>query len=147
MEIVAVQPYPDSAVQKRRAHKGEPSAPWSLRLNAYPNGGDSVESVTVDLSGYSKVTLSYCYEQGANLNDPDEGDDLIMEYYHGTTWVELSRQFGKDPAMTTYKCVPVPLPAGALIAKFKLRFRCVGTGPGPFVNDEWFVDDVTLYSD
>jgi hypothetical protein len=127
----------------------EPSAPYSLRLNAHPNGGDAVESVTIDLSGYAKVTLSYYYEQGANLNDPDENDDLIVEYYDGTTWVELSRQLGKDPAMTTYKCVTVPLPAGALTAQFKLRIRCVGTGSGggPFVNDEWFVDDVTLYSE
>jgi hypothetical protein len=127
----------------------ETSAPYSLRLNAYPNGGDSVESAVLDLSGYPQVTLSFWYEQGANLDDPEETEDLVVEYYNGVDWKELDRQLGRDPAMTSYRCVTVPLPAEALTAQFKLRFRSTGTaaGGGPFVNDDWFVDDVTLSAD
>ena len=126
----------------------EPSAPYSLRLNAYPSGGDSVESGVIDLSGYSTVTLSYCYQQGGGGDSPEETDDLIVEYHDCDRWVELSRQLGKDPETDTFKCVTLELPAAALTSCFKLRFRSVGTAPngGLFVNDDWFVDDVTLYS-
>ena len=129
--------------------QSETSPPYSLRLNAYPDGGDSVESRVIDLSSYAKITLSYCFQQGGG-NDPDETDDLIFEYYSGDGWVELGRQLGADPAMTSFECVTTALPAEALTSQFKLRIRCVGTAPGPdglSVNDDWFVDDVTLYSD
>lgn len=129
--------------------QSETSPPYSLRLNAYPDGGDSVESTVIDLSSYAQITLSYCFQQGGG-NDPDETDDLIFEYYSGAGWVELGRQLGADPAMTGFECVTTALPAGALTSQFKLRIRCVGTAPGPdglSVNDDWFVDDVTLYLD
>jgi hypothetical protein len=129
--------------------RSETSPPYSLRLSADPNGGDSVESAVINLSGYAKVTLSYCFQQGGDGNDPDETDDLIFEYYNGDGWVELGRQLDADPATTSFECVTITLPAEALTSQFKLRIRCVGTAPGldgRFGNDDWFVDDVSLHS-
>jgi hypothetical protein len=128
--------------------RSETSPPYSLRLGADPNGGDSVESAVINLSGYAKVALRYCFKQGGG-NRPDETGDLVFEYYNGDGWVELGRQLDADPATAGFKCVTITLPAEALTSQFKLRIRCGGTAPGPddrSVDDDWFVDDVTLYS-
>lgn len=127
--------------------RSETSPSCSLRLGADPNGGDSVESAAINLSGYAKVTLSYCFKQAGDGNDPDGTNDLVFEYYNGDGWVELGRQLDADPATTSFQCVAIALPAEALAAQFKLRVRCVGTTSdrdGPSGNKEWFVDDVTL---
>jgi hypothetical protein len=126
----------------------EPSAPYSLRLNASSSGGDGVETGVIDLSGYAQVTLSYSYQQGGGGDDPEEGDDLIIEWYRASRWREVKRHLGQDPAMTRFQSVTCELPSAALTAEFKLRFRCKGTssGSGSPTQDDWFIDDIILSS-
>jgi subtilisin family serine protease len=124
---------------------GEPSPPYSLRLNGNPGGGDAVESRILDLSIYSSVQLKYWYEQTGGGDDPDlSGEDLIVEYWNGSTWVELERQLGAGPDMTSYVQSVISLPTAALHVGFRVRFRSVGTA-GPY--DDWFVDDIELTGD
>lgn len=124
----------------------EPSSPYSLRLNAYPDGGDLVVSHVLDLSGHSKVSLGYSYQRTGGGESPETEDDLIIEYYNCVRWVELDRRLGSGPDMAGYETIVLELPGDALTSCFQLRIRSVGTGPGQgfFVNDDWFVDDITL---
>jgi subtilisin family serine protease len=122
---------------------GEPSEPYSLRLNGHPTGGDAVISRIIDLSYVSQAQISYWYQRTGGGEDPDSGEDLILEYWNGS-WVELERQLGDGPDMTTYVQSVVLLPAGALHSQFRLRIRSIGTSDPIDVFDDWFVDDVSL---
>ena len=122
----------------------EPSAPCSLRLNGYPHGGDSVESVTLDLSSCSRAMLTYHYQRTGGGESPDADDDLIVEYSNGSTWVELSREPGRGPDMTVFVKRTLVLPAEALHADFRFRIRSVGTADASQAYDDWFVDDVKI---
>ena len=119
----------------------------SLRLNGNPSGGDSVESVAIDLSysGYLGAKLTYEYERTGFGNSPESGDDLIIDYHNGSDWVELDRQAGSGNNMTSFKEVTITLPSDALHEAFKLRIRNIGTiGVGINTFDDWFVDDVKI---
>ncbi|UCC22394.1 MAG: S8 family serine peptidase, partial [Planctomycetota bacterium] len=120
---------------------GEPSAPYSLRLNGDPDGGEAVASGFIDLSGLSGVELTYWYERTGGGEDPDPGEDLIFEYWSGSGWIELERQFGDGPDMTYYVQSTVPLPDEALHDNFRLRIRSIGSY---CACDDWFVDDVSI---
>ncbi len=120
---------------------GEPSAPYSLRLNGDSSGRDTVESRVIDLSGLSGLELRYSWQRTGGGEPPDEGEDLIIEYHNAMTWVELARQFGSGPAMANYIESVVPLPYGAYHQDFKLRIRTIGAN-APW--DDWFVDDVSI---
>ncbi len=117
----------------------EPSEPYSLRLNGNPSGGDCVESQTISLS--EQAELTYWYEQTGGGENPDSGEDLVIEYWNGTSWVELERQFGDGPDMTNYVESTIPLPPAAIHDNFKLRISSTGTS-GEY--DDWFVDDVYI---
>ena len=125
----------------------EPSAPYSLRLNGHPSGGDVVESATIDLSAYPRATLTYCYQQTGEGKSPGENDDLIIEYYSGSGWVELDRQLGSGPDMTVFERRILNVPADALRSRLKLRMRSIGpqtAARAPNSWDDWFVDDVRI---
>lgn len=114
----------------------EPSPPYSLRLDS----SDAVESRVLDLSGLSGVQLTYWYEQTGGGESPDDGDDLIFEYWNASNWVELERQLGSSPDMTSYAQSTVALPPEAMHAGFRLRIRSDGDAG----YDDWFVDDVAI---
>jgi len=118
----------------------EPSSPYSLRLNGHPSGGDSIASKVIDLSA-SGATLSCHWERTGNGNSTETGEDLIAEYWDGSTWVEIGRQLGSGPDMSSYTSWTIPLPAEASHSGFRLRFRSIGT-TGAY--DDWFIDDVAL---
>jgi len=122
----------------------EPSAPYSLRLNGHPSGGDSVESRVIDLSSCSAAVLTYYYQETGGGESPDESEDLIVEYHDGTNWVELDRQPGSGTDMTVFVKRTVTLPASALHAALRLRIRSIGTAHPANVYDDWFVDDVKI---
>lgn len=123
----------------------EPSGPYALRLNGHPSGGDSVESRGIDLSSYSDAPqLTYYYQRKGGGEAPDSGDDLILEYYNGSAWVELQRHAGSGPDMTTFNQVSLRLPRAALHAGFKLRIRSIGTASATQAFDDWFVDEVRI---
>ena len=125
---------------------GEPSPDYSLRLNAHPSGGDSIESKVIDLSPYSQATLTYYYQQTGGGNSPEAEDDLVIDYNDGLQWVELARHAGDGPDMTIYENNTIDLPADALHAGFGLRIRSIGSRSNVYVFDDWFVDDLKIQS-
>ncbi len=120
---------------------GEPSPPYSLRLNGDPNGRDAVESRVIDLSGLSGLELRYWWQRTGGGEHPEYNDDLIVEYWNGTGWVELERQFGGGPNMSNYVESVVGLPAAAYHENFRLRIRSTGYYG---LYDDWFVDNVSI---
>lgn len=119
-----------------------PSAPNTARLNGNPNGGDVIESVTMDVTGSDLVEITYSFQQTGNEESPDFGDDLVLEYMNAAgLWVEVDRQLGSGPNMTTFQQRTVSLPGSAVHANFAFRFRSIGTA-GAF--DDWFIDDVQV---
>jgi len=123
-----------------------PSAPYSLRLNGDPSGGDSVMSSAINLSGCLGATFTYSYERTAfgysGGESPDEGEDLIIEYNAGSGWVELDRQPGDGPDMASFEQVSILLPPEAMSNACLFRIRRAAGDVGPF--DDWFVDDVKI---
>ena len=123
----------------------EPSEPYAARFNGTPDGGDQIESVVFDLSGISTlstVELRYFFQQTGGGESPDSGDDLIVEYVDpSSSWVELERQLGSGPDMTTFQQSIVTLPALALHTNSQIRFRNTAS-TGAF--DDWFVDNIEL---
>ncbi|MHC4640861.1 MAG: S8 family serine peptidase [Planctomycetota bacterium] len=119
----------------------EPSLPYSLRLNGDPNGRDAVESRVMDLSGLSGLELRYWWQRTGGGEHPEDGDDLIVDYWNGGSWVELEHQLGSGPDMSNYVESVVPLPPAAYHENFRLRIRSIG-GSGTW--DDWFVDNVSI---
>ena len=120
---------------------GEPSAPYSLRLNGDPNGRDAVESRAIDLSGLSGLVVRYWWQRTGGGEHPETGEDLILEYWNGAGWVELERQLGGGANMSNYLESLVPLPPAAYHQNFRLRIRSIGGG-GTY--DDWFVDNISI---
>lgn len=122
----------------------EPSPTFSARLNGDPSDGDLLESTPLNLSNLTNVELSYYFQRTGGGESTDIGDDLIVDYLNNAdTWIELDRQLGSGPDMTTYQLSTLVLPSDALHADFQFRFSNTGT-TGPF--DDWFVDDISLNS-
>jgi subtilisin family serine protease len=122
----------------------EPSPEYSLRLNNSPGAHDRVSSVAMDLSSYSRVTLSYWYERTGGGQICDEGEDLIIEYDSGAGWRELRRHRGGEPDMAQYEQVTIELPAEAMTANFRLQIRSTGHAVSALPFYDWFVDDVKI---
>jgi len=122
----------------------EPSPEYSLRLNGYPLGGDLIESVVMDLSSYAGATLTYYYQRTGSGNSPEQGEDLVTEYFDGLSWVELDRQPGDGADMDDYEMVIIPLPPEALHEGFSFRFKSRGSLHASQQYDDWFVDDVKI---
>jgi hypothetical protein len=86
--------------------------------------------------------MSFKYQQQGSLNDPEAGDDLVVEYLNNVgTWVEINRQFGNAAVLPTYTMVTVVFPADAKHADFRVRFRNTSFEQNL---DDWFVDDVLI---
>lgn len=121
-----------------------PTPPYAARFNGSPAGGDQLISHLIDLSSQDLVELSYAYEIKGNGDSPEAGDDLFVEYQDSNgTWQLLQQHLGSGPDMTNFQNVAIVLPAQALHAAFKLRFRSIGTASAtPF--DDWFVDNISV---
>jgi len=122
----------------------EPSSPYSLRLNGHPDGGDAVESRVMDISGLSGLELRYWWQRTGGGEHPDDGNDLIVEYFNGIGWVELERQVGGGPDMSNYVESIVPLPPPAYHENFRLRIRSIGAAHADQMYDDWFVDNISI---
>jgi subtilisin family serine protease len=119
----------------------EPSEPYSLRLNGNPSGVEAIESVPMDFSGLSDLVMVYWYERTGGGENPDGGEDLVVECWNGSNWIELDRQLGGGVNMISYEQRIIPLPPSAMHSEFKLKIGSTGTS-GNF--DDWFVDDVSI---
>ncbi|MHC4498348.1 MAG: S8 family peptidase, partial [Planctomycetota bacterium] len=120
---------------------GETSLPYSLRLNGDPNGREAVESRVMNLSGLNGLEIRYWWQRTGGGDHPEDGKDLIIEYWDGGSWVELERQFGGGPDMSNYVESVVPLPTEAYHENFRLRIRSTGYLG---IYDDWFVDNVSI---
>lgn len=119
-----------------------PSPPLAMRLNGDPNGGDDVRTHLINLSSAIEVELTYFWQRTGTGNDPESGENLIVEFLDNSqTWQLINEYAGDGPDMTVFQEANVILPTTALHSAFRLRFRNSGTS-GAF--DDWFVDDVQL---
>jgi hypothetical protein len=118
----------------------EPSEPYSLDLDGAADGGNQILSSFMDLTGMSDLKLQYYYQRTGNVDSPEAGDDLFVEYPTSAGfWVELNRHLGSGPDMTEYELVTLNLPAPAYHDDFRVRFRANSAESN---DDDWFVDNV-----
>lgn len=118
----------------------EPSPDYSLNLDGYSKGMDTLMSQMIDLSMESNVVVKYFYQRTGGGNSTESGDDLFIEYYNSSfSWVLINQHLGSGADMTVYDEVEYSLPGDAYHNQFRLRIRNIGS-LGTF--DDWFVDDV-----
>ncbi len=120
---------------------GEPSPPYSLNLAGSSTGGAIVQTGVINTVGLTALELSYYWQQKGNGEDPEPGDDLIVEYLDTNfEWVEIARHLGADPAGAFQQEV-VTFSPEALHSGMRIRFRATGNLPGA---DDWFIDNIEL---
>lgn len=118
----------------------EPSPDYSLNLDGYSKGMDTLISQMIDLSTESNVIVKYFYQRTGGGNSTEAGDDLFIEYLNSSfSWVLINQHLGDGADMTVYEEVVYALPGDAYHNQFRLRIRNIGS-LGTF--DDWFVDDV-----
>ncbi|MCK4658114.1 MAG: hypothetical protein KAV82_01205 [Phycisphaerae bacterium] len=123
----------------------EPSAPYSLRLNGSPDGGDDIQSVAINLADEQNAVLSYYWQRTGGGNSTEYGDDMYVQFRNASSsWVTLASYYGSGSDMTTYEQEIIALPAEAYHANFALRLWNIAS-VGNY--DDWFVDDIRIDTD
>ncbi len=123
---------------------GEPSPEWSLNLDSTTPGGDAARSTFLDATSVPSPLVAYFYQHTGTDDPPEAGDDLFVEYLDDSdNWVQLAQHLGGGPS-GPFEYVSIPLPASAIHAGFRLRFRA--TADGTAGADDWFVDDICIGS-
>ncbi len=121
--------------------ENEISAPYSLRLNGSSLGSDTVVTRAIDLRGATGVSLDYYVQQQGGGDDPEFGDDLLVEYFNKFgKWSQFRKHLGSSPITPTFQHISFGLPSDAYHAAFAVRIRNIAGGIG----DDWFVDDFAL---
>ncbi|MGI9238148.1 MAG: hypothetical protein ACR2QZ_12170 [Woeseiaceae bacterium] len=125
---------------------GTSNATSSSPLNSlFLNGGVvSVSSNVIDTSDPSFSDLTLWIRRGDDFfsEDPDVGEDLVLEYFNDAgSWTALETFAGNGASGQTYART-YNLPAAGRHAGFRLRFRMTN-GSGS-IWDFWHVDDVCL---
>jgi len=110
----------------------EPSATTSLHLEST----DEVQSLELDLSNVTAVTVTYYWERYGL----ESGDTLYVEYWDSSAWQQLNVHLYNEGSTTAYTEEKVNLPAGALHSRFRLRFRSACDSDA----DEWYIDNVLI---
>ncbi len=109
----------------------------------YANGGSvDVVSAVVDTTDVSFSDITLWVRRGSDSfsEDPDSGEDLVLEYLNNAnTWVVLETFAGSGTAGQQFTRA-YNVPSNGRHANFQLRFRMT-TGSGLFW-DYWHVDDV-----
>ncbi len=124
----------------------KPTPPYAVRLNASPNKGDVLMSYAIDLEGLTDVRLDYYWERTGDGDSPEAGDDLFVDYLDSSgMWVNLATYLGADADMTGFALASHLLPPEALHRDFRVRFTSKSTATT--VSDDWFIDDVLVYSE
>ena len=127
---------------------GEENGSQTAHLNGSPDGGDRIETSTMDLSGKVGVQLKYAFEQTGSGESPDASEDLVISYRNAAgEWVVLERQPGSGPDATVFRTSVIQLPKAALHANFALRFESIGKAIQDGIEgeyDDWFIDSVEL---
>jgi len=107
-------------------------------------GEVTVTSDLADLSAVSSGSIAYWVRRGDGdfSEDPDSGEDLVVEYYTSSgTWQALDTFSGSGSGGAIFSRSHA-LPADARHAQFMLRFRMIDGSGADY--DYWHVDDVCL---
>ncbi len=109
----------------------------------FVNGGVvDVESVIVDTSDVTFSDLTVWIRRGSDTfsEDPDNGEDLVIEYLDDVgSWVALETFAGTGGPGQSYART-YNLPASGRHSNFRLRFRMTGGSGATW--DYWHIDDV-----
>ncbi len=110
---------------------------------------DQLVSDTIDLQGKIDVVLSFYWQAGGNVEIPEEGDSLILEFFNPNDildpWKRVWKKDGgelnsnQDSVFTQEH---ITLTSDFLTSKFLFRFQSFGDQDGPF--DAWHIDWVYL---
>ncbi|MEO9484392.1 MAG: T9SS type A sorting domain-containing protein [Ekhidna sp.] len=107
---------------------------------------DELVSDTIDLQGKANVVFSFYWQAGGNVEIPDAGDSLRLQFYNPTdqwrtVWsVDGENLQSNQDSIFTQEIVDVTGPF--LTQKFVFRFQSFGDKDGPF--DAWHVDWIYL---
>ncbi|SNS86594.1 Por secretion system C-terminal sorting domain-containing protein [Ekhidna lutea] len=111
---------------------------------------DQLVSDTIDLQGKANVILSFYWQAGGNVEIPDEGDSLILQFYSPnietnggwqTVWSKDGGDIEADQD-SVFTQVAQVVESQFLTQKFVFRFQSYGDLDGPF--DAWHVDWIYL---
>ncbi|WP_421764975.1 T9SS type A sorting domain-containing protein [Ekhidna sp.] len=130
--------------------------------------GDQLVSDTIDLQGKVNVILSFYWQAAGNVEIPDEGDSLVLQFYTPndtlTPWKTVWNVDGDELAPdqdTIFTQEVIQVSSQFLTQKFQFRFQSYGDLDGPFdawhidwiylndnrENDDFFYEDVSINSD
>ena len=136
--------YNSGSAESNTTGIGEPSGTYSLNLDGHTGGGDEVQSKIINLSIYDLATLTYYWQRRGNGNSPESGEDLWIDYWDGSDWVNLAQYPGSGDDMTVYSSTFITLPSAAIRSDFQLRISSIGTQSSSNSYDDWLVDDVKI---
>lgn len=110
---------------------------------------DQLVSDTIDLQGKANVVLSFYWQAGGNVELPDPGDSLILQFHRlvngqsswETVWSMDGSDLGSDQD-SVFTQVAEEVVSKFLTQKFLFRFQSFGDKDGPF--DAWHVDWIYL---
>ena len=111
---------------------------------------DQLVSDTIDLQGRVNVVLSFYWQGGGNVELPEEGDSLRLQFYdpaipEADKWLTQWAVDGSDIVNgrdTLFTQVAVPVEGRFLTQDFQFRFQSFGDKNGPF--DAWHLDWIYL---
>ncbi|MEO1255424.1 MAG: hypothetical protein AAFY41_11150, partial [Bacteroidota bacterium] len=110
---------------------------------------DQLVSDTIDLQGKTDVVLSFYWQAGGNVEIPEAGDSLILEFFNpldtGNEWHQVWSIDGSEIINgedTIFTQVAQEVTSEFLTQKFLFRFQSFGDKDGPF--DAWHLDYIFL---
>ncbi|MEQ9007663.1 MAG: hypothetical protein RLP12_07250, partial [Ekhidna sp.] len=111
--------------------------------------GDQLLSETIDLQGKADVVLSFYWQAGGNVELPEKGDSLRLQFYNPNTedkkWITEWLIDGEDITNgedTVFTQEAIEVPSQYLTQDFRFRFQSFGDKDGPF--DAWHLDWIYL---
>ncbi|MEP1033445.1 T9SS type A sorting domain-containing protein [Ekhidna sp.] len=110
---------------------------------------DELVSDTIDLQGKADVVLSFYWQAGGNVEIPEEGDSLRLQFYDPNTspnqWITVWKKDGGELASdqdSVFTQEAINVSSRFLTQKFLFRFQSFGDKDGPF--DAWHLDWIYL---
>lgn len=111
---------------------------------------DELVSDTIDLQGKFNVVLSFYWQAGGNVEIPEEGDSLVLQFYSPnisenngwrTVWSKDGGDLESDQD-SVFTQVTENIASIFLTQEFLFRFQSYGDKDGPF--DAWHLDWIYL---
>ncbi|WP_420315839.1 T9SS type A sorting domain-containing protein [Ekhidna sp.] len=110
---------------------------------------DQLVTDTINLQGRADVILSFYWQAGGNVEIPEPGDSLVLQFYNPNdmvqSWNTVWLKDGEDvlahqDSVFTQEAITVD--SKYLTSEFMFRFQSYGDLDGPF--DAWHVDWIYL---